>query len=256
MANTTMLGLRRYVIVFEYERGLLYKDGKLAQTLQPGRYVFWRWENAQVTKVSLRQMSHVVPGQEILTADRVEVRISLVAQFAVKDPALAINSVESYTDQLYQELQLGLRDLVAGRTIDQLLEARAALGNDLLAQVAPNALTYGLSLKRVGVRDIVLPGNVRNIMLKEVEADRQGRADLVKARAEISVARARANTAKIMSENPNAARLQEIDALVQLAGKNGSVVLLPNLAELLVPRPPTIISGGSNGGDHSSDSES
>lgn len=255
MAKTSLFGLRQEVTIFEYERGLLYENGKLIRTLEPGRYQHWRWENVQITKVSLRQMSHVVSGQEILTADRVEVRISLVAQFMVTDPQLAINSVENYVDQLYQELQLGLRDLVAAKTIDQLLEARASLGAELLNQTAPNTVAYGVTLKRVGIRDIVLPGNVRNIMLKEVEADRQGRADLVKARAEVAVARARANTAKIMSENPNAARLQELDALVQLAGKNGNVVLLPNLADMLIPRP--AVSGGSgNGGSSSSDHES
>jgi regulator of protease activity HflC (stomatin/prohibitin superfamily) len=229
-------GLQREVTVFEYERGLLYREGKMERVLPAGRYRFWRWEDAKVTKVSLRQLSQVVSGQEILTSDHIEVRVSLVAQYAVNDPALAINSVESYTDQLYQELQLALRDAISARTLDQLLEARGELSDELLARVAPNALTYGLALKRVGIRDIVLPGTVRNVMMKEVEADRAGRADLIKARHEVAAARARANTAKILSENPNVIRLQEIDALLQLAGKNGNVVLLPNLADILTPR--------------------
>jgi regulator of protease activity HflC (stomatin/prohibitin superfamily) len=101
------------------------------------------------------------------------------------------------------------------------------------------------------VRDIVMPGNVRTIMLKEVEADRQARADLVKARGEVAVARAKANTAKILSDNPNAARLQELDALVSLAGKNGNIVLLPNMADLLVPRPMT--PGGAANEDEASE---
>lgn len=252
MTKTTFFGLRQETTILEYEKGLLYENGRLVRTLDAGRYVFWRWENKQIVKISLRQMSHVVPGQEILTADRVEVRISLVAQYAVTDPALAINTVENYHDLLHQELQLVLRDLVAGRTLDQLLEARAELAAELLAQTAPNALLYGITLRRVGIRDIVLPGNVRNIMLKEVEADRQARADLVKARGEIAVARAKANTAKILSENPNAARLQELDALVELAGRNGSVVLLPNLAELLIPRASALITPAADSNESSS----
>lgn len=231
--------LRDDVTIFEYERGILYRDGKMQRVLEPGRYSFWRWENTRVVKVSLRQMSHVVTGQEILTADRVEVRISLIAQYAVVDPTLALNSVENYTEQLHQELQLALRDSVAARTLDQLLEARTELASELLEKSVAAALTYGVALKRIGMRDIVLPGNVRNIMLKEVEADRQSRADLVKARGDVAVARAKANTAKILSDNPNAARLQELDALISLAGKNGNVVLLPNMADLLVPRPMT-----------------
>ncbi|MDX1992885.1 MAG: slipin family protein [bacterium] len=234
--SRTSLGLRQEIIVYEFERGLLYKNGRLAQVLDPGRYTFWRWEKVQIVKVSLRGMSQVVSGQEILTSDKIEVRISLVAQYAIVDPALAVNAVESYSDQLYQELQLALRDLVAGRTLDQLLEARGAIAEELLAAVAPSAATYGVALRRVGIRDIVLPGNVRNVLMKEVEADREGRAELVRARHEVAAARARANTARILAENPNVLRLQEIDALLQLAGKQGSVVLLPNLADLLTPR--------------------
>lgn len=232
----SLFGLRLNTIIYEYERGLLYHDGRFVSLLEPGAYRHWRWQNVRITKVSLRVMSVVLNGQEILTADRVEVRISLIAQFAITDPLLAINTVENYADQLYQELQMALRDAVSARTIDQLLEARAEMGEEILNAVVASAQTYGVALKRVGVRDIVLPGQLRSVMLKEVEADRQGRADLIRARHEVASARARANTARILSENPNVARLQELDALIQLAGREGNVVLLPNLADLLVPR--------------------
>jgi regulator of protease activity HflC (stomatin/prohibitin superfamily) len=236
------------VVVWEYERGLLYREGRFVLVLEPGRYRFWRWHKVRVVKVGTRQMSEVITGQEILTADKIEVRISLIAQYTVSDPALAINSVESYTDQLHQDLQLVLREAVASRNIDQLLEAREEISAGLLQQVAPQALTYGVTLGRVGIRDIVLPGVVRNVFLKEVEADRTGRADLICARHEVAAARARSNTARILAENPNVARMQEIDALVNLAGKPGNVVLLPSLADLLVPRSTdTTVSGNGNG---------
>jgi regulator of protease activity HflC (stomatin/prohibitin superfamily) len=228
--------LRRIITVMEYERGLLYHEGRFERVIEPGRYVFWRWQNSHIVRVSLRQMSEVLTGQEILTADKVEVRVSVIAQYVVSDPRLAIHTVESYRDSLHQEVQLALREAITARTIDQLLEARAEMSDELLAKVSPGALVYGVTVRRIGVRDIVLPGSVRSVMMKEVEADRQGRAELVKARHEVAAARARANTAKILSENPNIARLQELDALIQLAGKQGSVVLLPNLAELLIPR--------------------
>ncbi len=156
------------VVVWEYERGLLYREGRFVRVLEPGRYRFWRWHKVRVVKVGTRQMSEVITGQEILTADKIEVRISLIAQYTVSDPALAINSVESYTDQLHQDLQLVLREAVASRNIDQLLEAREEISAGLLQQVAPQALTYGVTLRRVGIRDIVLPGVVRNVFLKEV----------------------------------------------------------------------------------------
>lgn len=230
--------LREEVTIWEYEKGLFYRDGKLETVLEAGRYVFWIWEwrRIRIVRVSTRLMSQVISGQEILTADRVEVRLSLVAQYQVTDPALAINSAESYTDQLYQELQLTLRDLVAGYTIDALLEARGKIGDELLEKIAPLSLAFGVTLKRVGVRDIVLPHQVKRVFMLEVEADREGRADLVKARHEVAAARARANTAKILAENPNVARMEELNALVKLAGQQGNLVLLPNLADLFLPR--------------------
>lgn len=234
--KTTWLGSRREIIIWDYERGLLYQDGKFSRLLNPGKYSFWRWEKVMVKLVGVRQMSEVVTGQSILTADKIEVRVSLIAQYRVSDPVLAINSVESYVDQLYQDLQLVLRDIVAGYEIDALLNARGELGVALLEQVGPGALEYGVTLTKVGVRDVVLPGNIRNIFSMELEADRMGRAELVKARHETAAARARANTARILSENPNIARMQELDALVNIAGRNGSVVLLPRLADLLVQR--------------------
>lgn len=232
----TAFGMRKEITIFEYERGLLYKEGKLERVLGPGNYRFWSGDRVEVARVSLREMSHVVGGQEILTSDRIEVRISLVAQYRVTDPALALHAVENYTEQLYQELQLVLRDLVAARTLDQLLEARAEMGAELLRQAAESARRYGVEVSRVGVRDVVLPREVRQVMMLEVEADRTGRADLVRARHEVASARARANTARILAETPEVARLQELEALINLAGKSGNVVLLPNLADLLVPR--------------------
>ena len=232
----TTFWLRKEATVYEYERGLLYREGKLERVLEPGRYTFWAGEPVDVVKVSLREMSHVVAGQGILTADRIEVRLSLVAQYRVADPVLAVNGVENYVEQLHQELQLALRDVIAGRTLDQVLDGRAELAAELQRLSAEPAKRYGVQMNRVGIRDVILPGEVRQVMMQEVQADRAGRAELVKARHEVAAARARANTAKILSENPEVARLQEIEALVNLAGKSGNVVLLPGLADLFVPR--------------------
>jgi regulator of protease activity HflC (stomatin/prohibitin superfamily) len=229
-------GFRKEITVFQFERGLLYRDGRLDGVLEPGRYEFKRSEHVEVAKVSLREMSHVVPGQGLLTADRVEVRITLVAQYRVTDPTQALQAVENYVEQLHQELQLALRDVVAARTLDQLLEGRAEVGAELLRLTADSVRRYGVELSRVGLRDVILPREVQRVMLMEVEADRAGRAELVKARHEVAAARARANTAKLLAETPEVARMQELDALMALAGKGGNVVVLPNLADLFAPK--------------------
>jgi regulator of protease activity HflC (stomatin/prohibitin superfamily) len=116
--------------VWEYERGLLYREGRFERLLPPGRYLFWQWEKVRVVRVSGRQLSEVITGQEILSSDKIETRISMIAQYFVSDPVLAINSVTSVTDQLYQELQLSLREAVASRTVEQISKrvTRSACG--------------------------------------------------------------------------------------------------------------------------------
>lgn len=232
----TSFGFRKEVTVLQYERGLLYREGKLERVLEPGRYTFGSSEPVEVAKVSLREMSHIVAGQGLLTSDKIEVRVTLVAQYRVTDPTLAFQSVENFIEQLHQELQLSLRDVVAAKTMDQLLEGRGEIGTELLRLSVEPAKRYGVELLRVGLRDVILPREVQRVLMLEVEADRTGRADLVKARHEVAAARARANTAKLLAETPEVARMQEIDALLALAGKGGNVVVLPNLADLLAPR--------------------
>ncbi len=229
-----LFGLQREVIIYDYESALLYREGRFVSLLKPGRYRFLWNDEVKVEKVSLRIVSEVLNGQEILTADKVAVRLSLIAKYVVKDPVLAVNTVESYSDQLYQDLQLALRSAIASRDTEQILEARNELSDELKNTVAPQAWEYGVELKRVGIRDIVLPGRVRDVFMQEVEADRAGRADLIRARHEVASARARANTAKILTENPAVMRMQEMEALVKLAGKQGNVIVLPNLADLLI----------------------
>ncbi|NJL93249.1 MAG: hypothetical protein HC915_05720 [Anaerolineae bacterium] len=119
--------------------------------------------------------------------------------------------------------------------MDALLQTRGELEAEVQAATAPPALDYGLALHRVGVRDVILPGMVRMIMLKEVEAEREGRADLIRARHEVAAARARVNAAKLLAENPQMLQVQQMETLAALAGKPGSLVLLPNVTELLAP---------------------
>jgi len=237
--------LRRTVVVREYERGLLYRHGRFVEMLQPGRYRLWVWEDRQIDRVDIRQVSQTVEGQEILTGDKIGVRVTLIAQYRVADPIAARHSVGDYQSQLYQDLQLTLREAITGRTLEELLKERDALSRDLHGSVAPRAKDYGVELTRVGVKDMVLPGTVRAVFLQEVEADLKGRAGLTAARHEVAAARARANTAKLIQENPQLLRLQELETLAQLASKAGNVLIIPGLHMLLSgssPAPPGAIS--------------
>lgn len=224
---------RRTVIVREYERGLLYQHGKFVELLPPGRYRYWDWQGRQIDRIDLREVSQTVEAQEILTADKIGVRVTLIAQYRVADPIAARHSVGDFQGQLYQDLQLTLREAVTGRTLEDLLRERDALSRDLQASVGPRVKVYGIELARVGVKDMVLPGTVRAVLLQEVEAELKGRAGLAAARHEVAAARARANTARLLQENPQLLRLQELETLAQLASKSGNVLIIPGLHSLL-----------------------
>jgi regulator of protease activity HflC (stomatin/prohibitin superfamily) len=230
--TNTFLG-RKVVEVQEFERGLLYHKGRFGKLLEPGRYVLWPWEYKRIEKVDMRETSQTVDGQEILTSDKIEVRVSLVAQYRVSDPVAAKHKVENFAAQLYQDLQLTLRDNISGRTLEDILKERETLSTNLQTAIAPRAEKYGVTLSRVGVKDMVLPGTVRNVFLQEVEADHKGRASMVAARHESAATRLRANTAKLLQENPDIMRLQELETLATLAGKPGNVLILPGFDKLM-----------------------
>ncbi|AMV39345.1 slipin family protein [Planctomyces sp. SH-PL62] len=225
--------LRRTVVVREYERGLLYEHGRFLEMLPPGRYRLWSWQGREIFRVDVREVSATVEAQEILTSEKIGVRVTLIAQYRVSDPIAARHRVGDYHSQLYQDLQLTLREAITGRTLDELLNNREALSQDLHASVAPRAKAYGLELTRVGLKDMVLPGSVRAVFLQEVEADLKGRAGLTAARHEVAAARARANTARLIHENPLLLRLQELETLAGLASKSGNVLIIPGLDALL-----------------------
>jgi len=221
------------VIVREYERGLLYRHGRFLELLPPGRYRLWAWQGRTIERVDVREMSETVEAQEVLTSEKIGVRVTLIAQYRIADPVAARHRVGNYYSQLYQDLQLTLREAITGRTLEELLKERELLSRSLLESVAPRARAYGLELVRVGVKDMILPGTVRNVFLQEVEADLKGRASLAAARHEVAAARARANTARLIQENPLLLRLQELETLAQLASKSGNVLIIPGLDALL-----------------------
>ncbi|MBI3911943.1 MAG: slipin family protein [Armatimonadetes bacterium] len=229
-----MLGIR-FVIIREAEVGLFYENGRFIQTLTPGRYalVNWPWHRQEVVRVDTRRATLTLSGQEMLTADGVSLRLNVVAQYRVVDGAVAVNTVADYQATLYTALQLLLREEVQSRILDALLGDRSALSGVLLERGRPEAAALGLELLAVGVRDVILPGEVKRMLTQEIQAQRAGRAALVTAREETAATRARANTARLLAENPVLLRLREIEALTQVAEGEGNTVVLALPAGLL-----------------------
>ncbi|MEM1412045.1 MAG: slipin family protein [Pseudomonadota bacterium] len=200
--------------------GLLVVDGQLLRTLQPGAYAFWRFgASVDVTQHEVRVQTMDVAGQEILTRDKVSLRINLSAQFRVTDPVRARQTSVNAKETLYSELQFALRQAIGTRTLDVLLGDKRALDGMLAERVTDLAPRYGIEVVNVGVKDIILPGEMKDILNKVVEAEKAAQANVIKRREETAATRSLLNTAKLMDENPTLMRLKELETLEKVTEK-------------------------------------
>lgn len=219
------------VVVYEYQRAVLYRRGRRLRTLGPGVYWLVRGVSAVAT-VDARSRVAVVAGQEILSADSVPLRLSVTLRYRVTRPELAIEVAASFADTLHAETQLALRDLVAAVTAEELLPQRARLAEGLHAALAPRAAALGLELEEAGVRDVTFPAPLKQLFAQVVEARQAAQAALEKARGETAVLRHLANAARLLESNPALVTLRTLDAA---AASRGAIVLA--LPSPLLPGP-------------------
>jgi regulator of protease activity HflC (stomatin/prohibitin superfamily) len=209
------------VIVREHERGLQYVQGRLVATLAPGRYRFWSNRDArvEVQLIDMRRVQLAITGQELMTRDKVTLRLSMTVEYAVEDPALATHAVASAKDAVYALVQLAAREYLSGVTLDQLLEGRDAMTRFLEQQGVPEARKFGVRLERVGVKDIVLPGEMKTLLNRVIEAEKEAAANVILRREETAATRSLANTAHVMAEQPVLLRLKELESLKEIASR-------------------------------------
>ena len=187
----------REIIIKDTHRGLWYEDGVLVKILEAGRHViprqidlwFWRKPRVEVALVDLRERDLTIKGQEILTADKVAIRISIVVQYRVVDPRAALHAVANYEERLYTDVQLAARRSLASMTLDEILTDRNRLSEDIQRDVYKAAGTYGVTIARADVKDLIFPGNLQEIMNKVLAAERTSQAKLVEARTQAELQR-------------------------------------------------------------------
>ncbi len=160
-----------------------------------------------------------VNGQEILTKDRVGLRINLSATWQVADARKVCEELADHSDFLYRELQLALRAVVSTQTLDELLADKNRLNRQIQELVDSKVGEYGIQLKTVGARDIVLPGEMKTILAQVVEAEKRAEANLIKRREETQATRSLHNTAKVMKGNPTLLRLKELEVLEKITSQ-------------------------------------
>jgi len=207
--------------------GLLFQDGRHAATLPPGVHAFWKGEGqSKVLPVDLREQSADVAGQEIMTADKVTLRLNAVVTYRIVDPVKAVTEIEGYAQALYRQAQLALRAVVGTRELDRLLADKDGVAAELEAALRTGVAAFGLEIRALGIRDVILPGEMKEILNRVTEARKAAEAALITRREETAAMRSQANTARIFESNPTLMRLRELEVLERVAGKaNLSVIL-------------------------------
>jgi regulator of protease activity HflC (stomatin/prohibitin superfamily) len=218
----------------EHGAGILWIDGKVQRLLPPGSHAFWKFNrNVAVELVDLRLQAVEVSGQEILTRDRVALRLNLSATWRFTDVLAAHTQLAKPAEHLYRELQFGLRAAVGTRSLDELLENKTVIDEVVTAQVRAKLAAYGLELDGVGVKDIVLPGEMKTILAQVVEAGKSAEANVIRRREETAATRSLLNTAKVMVDNPVALRLKELETLERVAERIDKISVFGGLDQVL-----------------------
>ena len=213
-------------VVEAHEAGLLMVDGKLQEKLGPGRHVFWNvGRQVKITKIDLRPQPLEVTAQEILTKDRIGIRVTLTAFIKVVDPEKAALATGDVNGTLYRMIQFAIREAVAARTLDEILAARDTIDTQVRTFVSERAKQLGAEVGEIGVKDVILPGDIRELLNKVVEAERVAKANLIRRQEETAATRSLLNTAKLMENNPLLLRLKELEALEKLVEKVGRIDL-------------------------------
>jgi len=209
-----------------HEAGLLFLDGKLAERLPAGRHAFWAvGRTVRIQKVDTRPQPLEVTAQEILTKDRVGIRVTLTAFTRVVDPEKAVLAAGDVSNTVYRLVQFAIREAVATRTLDEILAARDTIDREIRDFVTRRAGDLGVDIGEIGVKDVILPGDVRELLNKVVEAERVAKANLIRRQEETAATRSLLNTARLMEDNPLLLRLKELEALERLVEKVGRIDL-------------------------------
>ena len=221
-------------IVPEGHVGLLYIDGELTRSLTPGFHAFFAVEReVSVDLYDTRVQTLEVSGQEILTKDKVSLRINLTATYQLTDVEKAVRETKDPLDHLYKEVQFGLRGAVGTRTLDALLEDKAVIDQSVADHLKARFEAIGVTVKSVGVKDIILPGDMKELLGKVVEAEKAAQANVIRRREETNATRSLLNTAKVMESNAVSLRLKELETLEKITDKIGNISVYGGLDSVL-----------------------
>ncbi len=216
-------------VVESYQKGLMFIDGKFEKELESGIYFYWKGlKPVVVYKIDTRQQAMEVSGQEILTKDKASIRVNLQAVFKVVDAQKVVLDNKDAEKQLYTLIQLALRENIGRLSLDELLAEKEALSDKIMTMVEDKAENLGLKLLECGIRDIILPGEIREIMNRVLVAQKNAEANMITRREETASTRSLLNTAKLMEDNAMLWKIKEMEYVEKIAEKISSISLSGN----------------------------
>lgn len=215
------------LIVEPGHAGLWFRDGAYQATLEPGTYAFWKGVGKlKLYDVDLRELVLDISGQDIMTADKVTLRLNALVTYRITDALRSVTEVDGAGQALYRAVQLALREAVSAKELDTLLVSKDTLTRELAEMIGPRAAELGITVVTTGIRDIILPGDMKDLMNRVTEARKAAEASLITRREETAAMRMQANTAKILESSPTLMKLKELEVLEKVAGKANLTVVL------------------------------
>jgi archaellum component FlaF (FlaF/FlaG flagellin family) len=224
--------LRTYVRRFQvlnFEKGLLFVNGSFIKELAAGTYYFWaNTITVEVKNADIRQQQMEISGQELLTKDKAALRINFFVKYQVKDCIKALVDNKDFEKQLYVTMQLALRAFVGAFTLDELLSKKDSMATTILEEAAAKIDGLGLAVSDAGIRDVILPGDMKEIMNQVLVAEKKAQANSIMRREETAAVRSMLNTAKLMEDNDMLWKLKEMEYVEKIADKIGEITISGN----------------------------
>lgn len=229
LISTKLLPYVRVQVVETYEKGVLIVGGKFVGILEGGTYYWWKNSiSIQVAKTDMRSLQMEVSGQEILTKDKASIRLNGFVQYRITDIVKALYENKDCDRQVYVLMQLALREYIGGLTLDELLDRKDSIGDFILKNTTDMVTNLGIEIRSFGIRDVILPGDMKDIMNQVLMAEKKAQANIIMRREETASMRSLLNTAKLMEENETLWKLKEMEYVEKIADKINTISVSGN----------------------------
>jgi len=213
-------------ILKEYERGVIFRFGRLREAKGPGIIIIIPFVD-KMTKVDLRTVTMDVPPQDIITHDNVPVKVNAVVYFRVMDPAKSIVKIEKYILATSQIAQTTLRSILGQVELDDLLARREKINKELQKIIDEQTDPWGVKVSTVEIKDVELPQSIQRAFAKQAEAERERRAKIISAEGEFQASEKLSNAAEVLSKFPISVQLRFLQTLKEIATEQNSTIVFP-----------------------------